>query len=205
MDVKSNQSPLIKINAALADEVCAHFDLAEESRALLRDDMRPREFVEALLKNEQYQVGIDFLAYALPVREAIWWGCLCLQHVGGNGPSAAERAANTATVYWVFRPTENNRVAAKSPARTAGPGTPAGALALAVTQTRETAAKCGRQFKWLDPDAPAKTVANAIKLASERTRVGITDTQRSFVELGVGVAEARFEWPEIGSEIPSRR
>src|ERR1700676_4860630 len=89
MDVKSNQSPLIKINAVLADEVCAHFELAKESRALLRDDMRPREFVEALLKNKQYQVGIDFLAYALPVREAIWWGCLCLQHVGGNGPSGA--------------------------------------------------------------------------------------------------------------------
>jgi hypothetical protein len=205
MDVKSNQSPLIKINAVLADEVCAHFDLAKESRALLRDDMRPREFVEALLKNKQYLVGIDFLAYALPVREAIWWGCLCLQHVGGNGPSGAERAANTATVYWVFRPTENNRVAAKSPARTAGPGTPAGALALAVTQTRETAAKCGQPFKWLDPDAPAKTVANAIKLASERARVGIADTQRSFVELGVGVAEARYEWPEIGSEIPYLR
>ena len=85
----------------------------DESAEGLRDCMRPREFVEALLKNKQYQVVIDFLAYALPVRVAIWWGCLCLQHVGGNGPSGAKRAANTATVYWGFRPTENDRVAAK--------------------------------------------------------------------------------------------
>ena len=173
MDVKSNQSPLIKINAVLADEVCTHFDLAEESRALLRDDMRPREFVEALLKNKQFRVGIDFLAYALPVREAIWWGCLCLQHVGGDGSSGAERAANTATVYWVFRPTEKNRVATKSPARMAGPGTAAGALALAVTQTRETGAKCGRQFKWLDPDTPGKTVPTRSSSHPSATRVRI--------------------------------
>ena len=139
---------------------------------------------KVLLKNKQYQVGIDFLAYALPVREAIWWGCLYLQHVGGSGTSGAERAANTATVYWVLDPVGNNRVAAKSPARAAGPGTPAGALALAVTQTRETAAMCGRQFKWLDPDAPAKSVANAIKLASERTRVGIAEPNDRSSNLG---------------------
>jgi hypothetical protein len=205
MDFKSNQPPLIKIKTTLANEVCAHFDLAKESRALLRDEMPPREFVDALLKNKQYQVGIDFLAYALPVREAIWWGCLCLQHVGGNGPSGAERAASTATVYWVFRPTENNRAATKNPARTAGPGTPAGALALAVTQTRKTEVRCNRSLKLLDPDVPAKTVANAIKLASRRNLVEIPDTQRLFVELGIGVAEARFEWPEIGNEAPCHR
>jgi hypothetical protein len=205
MNGKSNQPPLIKIKAALAGEICAEFDLAKESRALLRDDMQPREFVEALLKNQQYQSGIDFLAYALPAREAIWWGCLCLQHLGGNDLSWAERAASTATVYWVFRPTENNRAAAKSPAQTAGPETPAGALALAVTQTKETAVMCGRPLKSLGPDAPAKTVANAIQLASKRNQVGIADTQRLFVELGIGVAEARFEWPEIGSETPCHR
>jgi hypothetical protein len=205
MDVKSNQTPLIKIKAVLADEVCAHFDLAKESRALLREDMRPREFVEALLKNKQYEGGIDFLAYALPVREAIWWGWLCLQHVGGNGLSGAERAASTATVYWVFRPTENNRAAVKSPAQTAGPATPAGALALAVTQARETAVMCSRPNKTLGLGAPAKTVANAIKLASKHNQAAIGDAQRSFVELGIGVAEARLEWPEIGSEMPFRR
>jgi Family of unknown function (DUF6931) len=71
---------LIKIQAATAAEICTRFDLDEKLLPLLRDGMGPREFVEALLADKQYGAGVNFMAHALPAREAIWWGCLCLQH-----------------------------------------------------------------------------------------------------------------------------
>lgn len=93
----TNQS-LSKIQAATAAEICARFDLDENSLPLLRDVMGPREFVEALLAHKQYGAGANFLAHALPAREAVWWGCLCLQHACANNLSAPDKAAARAAV-----------------------------------------------------------------------------------------------------------
>ena len=175
---------LAKVKAATAAEVCARFNLKKEARQLLRDGMGPGEFVHALVQNKQYIAGIDFLAYALPPREAIWWGCLCLQHASGGNLSMEDKAACKAAVQWIMSPTEENRAAAEAPAKAAGLGSQAGQLAMAANQTGENIAP---------PNASAKAVATAVKMAStngDSTKIG--ETQRSFVELGIGVAEGRF-------------
>jgi len=47
------------------------------------------------------------------------------------------------------------------------------------------------------PFVPAKAVAGAILLASVKGNPAIVvPMQRSFVDLGIGVAEGRFVWPE---------
>jgi hypothetical protein len=197
---------LVKIKAMLAAEVCVHFDLNKESQALLGDGMRPREFLEALLKNRQCLPGIDFLAHALPPREAIWWGCVCMQHTCGNNLSAPERAASLAAVQWVLKPTEENRMAAKGPAQTVGVGSPSGSLAMAANQTGGSLAPPNLPLMPPEPFAPAKAVALAITVASVNgDRTKIPDTQRSFVELGIGVAEGRYVWPEIRNRTPVRK
>jgi hypothetical protein len=71
-----------------------------------------------------------------PAREAIWWGCMCLQHACGDSLSLTEKAACRAAVQWVLQPTEENRAAAKAPADKAGPTNPAGALAAAAKPNR---------------------------------------------------------------------
>lgn len=94
--------PLVRIKAVTAAEVCAHFDLEEEARPLLRQGMGPREFVHALVAHKQYAAGIDFMAHALAAREAVWWGCLCLQHACGSklaGPDKAAAASATAVKF----------------------------------------------------------------------------------------------------------
>src|SRR6516165_6189480 len=115
---------LVKIRAATAAEVSAHFDLNVEARQLLRDGLAPREFVDALMANKQYLAGIDFVAHALPAREGIWWGCLCVQHACGDALAASDWAACRAAVQWVLWPSEENRAAAKAPAEAAGLGSP---------------------------------------------------------------------------------
>jgi hypothetical protein len=188
-----NSAALVKIQAATAAEVCANFDLKKEAKELLLEGIAPREFVAALIEKKKYIDAIDFLAHALPAREGIWWGCLCMQHACGSELSPPDRAAATAAVQWVMHPGEENRAAAKTPAEAAGPSSPAGALAMAANQTGGSIAPPNAPVLPPSPFAPAKAVSTAVKLASIKSDpIKIAATQRSFVELGIGVAEGRF-------------
>jgi len=191
--VPSNE-PLPKIKAATAAEVCAHFELEPEPRSLLRDAMSPREFLEALLAGKHPRAGIDFIAHALPAREAVWWGCLCLQHATGGDFSALDKAACRAAVEWIMQPTEEHRIAAQATGQEVGLSTPAGQLAMAVNQTGGNIAPPNAPPIPPAPYAPAKAVALAVMLASTKVDpIRIVETQRLFVELGIGVAEGRFK------------
>src|SRR3984957_17146046 len=130
-----NNLPLIKVTAKTASEICARLYLDKAALGLLRPAMSPREFVDVLVKEKQYLAAIDFLAHALPAREAIWWGCLSLQRTCGNKLEPWERRAFRITVQWVLQPDEAHREAARQPAEVLGPASAAGNLAAAVTQT----------------------------------------------------------------------
>jgi len=199
-----SNAALVKIKAATAAEICAHFDLKQEARRLLREGMGPLELLEALVANKQYLAGIEFVAHALPAREAVWWGCLCLQHACGNNLSELDKAACRAAVRWILAPTEENRLAAKEPAEKAGQGCPAGALAAASHLTVDPLSlpDPGRKPSF----APAKSIAGAIKLASTKADPSrIVDTHRLFLELAIGVAEGRFRWPGIDKKAPPQK
>jgi hypothetical protein len=188
-----SNSLLVKVTAMTAAEVCAHFGLDKNARQLLCDGMGPREFVETLVANQQYLAAIEFVAHALPPREAIWWGCLCLQHACGDDLPVPERAAFKAAVQWVLQPTEENRAAAKAPAEVAGPASPAGTLAKAASYTGGSLAPPNLPTVPPGPFAPAQAVANAVKFASLKgDPLKMADRRRSFVELGIGVAEGRY-------------
>jgi hypothetical protein len=195
-------NPFATINCSTAAEICARFEVKQP---LLRDGIGPREFVDMLAANRQYLAGIDFMAYGLPPREAIWWGCLCIQHASGNNLSELEKAACRAAVKWVLEPTEENRRAAKEPAEKAGQGCPAGALAAASHQTEDPSSLPG---PGRNPSfAPARSVTGTIKLASTKADPNrIVDTHRLFLELGIAVADGRFRWAEIDKKAsPQKR
>jgi hypothetical protein len=186
-------SSTIEISAASAAAICARFKLDEKALPLLRDEMGSREFVEALLANKLYVAGIDFLAHGLPAREAVWWGCLCLQHACGSNLAAPDKAAASAAVQWVLQPTEENRAASKAPAEKAGYSSAAGALARAANWTGGSLGPTDMPPVPPGPFMPAMAVATAIKFAAVKVEPAkITGTQRLFVELGIGVAEGRY-------------
>jgi hypothetical protein len=177
---------------ASAAEICARFELNEKARPLLREEMEAPEFVAALLANRQYVAGIDFMAHVLPAREAVWWGCLCLQHACGSDLAPADKAAAIAAMRWVLQPTEENRAAAKAPAETAGHASPAGVLARAANWTGGSLGPPDMPPVPPGPFMPAMAVATAIKFAAVKVEPHrMVETRRLFVELGIGVAEGR--------------
>jgi hypothetical protein len=185
--------PLMNITAATASEICARLHLDKVALDLLGPAMSPRAFVNALVEKQQYLAAIDFIAHALPSREAIWWGCLSLQQTCGNKLEPWERRAFRITVQWILQPNDTTREAAKQPAEVLGPASAAGGLAAAVSQTGGSVGPSQGPPVPPSPFAPARAVAIAIKMASTKSDPPeIQGTQRSLIELGMAIAEGRF-------------
>jgi len=188
-----NDSPLVNFTAATASEICARLYLDKAALGLLRPGVSPRGFVDALVENKQYLAAIDFIAHALPSREAIWWGCLSLQRTCGDKLEPWERRAFRIAVQWVLQPDENTRAAAKEPADVLGPASAAGSLAAAASQTGGSVGPPEGPPIPPSPFAPARAVAIAIKVASAKCPPPeIQGTQRALIDLGMAIAEGRF-------------
>jgi len=186
--------------AASASEVCARLYLDKAVLALLQPAMSPREFVDALVDNKKYLPAIDFIAHALPAREAIWWGCLSLQRTSGDKLEPWERRGLRLTVQWVLQPSEFNRAATKQPADVLGPASAAGNLAAAASQTGGSVGPPQGPPIPPSPFAPARAVAIAVKVASTKCAPPeIQPTQRALIDLGMGIAEGRFTLPGFES------
>ncbi len=185
--------PLVRVDARTAAEVCGRVYLDKEALRLLEPSLDPRQFIQALVDKKQYLAAIDFIAHALSARDAIWWGCLCLQHLSGGKLEGWDKAACRAAVRWVYQPNEANRAAARQPADALGPGCPAGGLAAAVYQTGPSLPPPDGPPIQPGPFAPARAVAIAVKVASTKGEPEkILITQASFIDLGIAIAEGQF-------------
>src|SRR5438270_5229403 len=83
-----SQHTELRVPARTAAEVARNYELGADARGLLNDGLSPGAFVEALRAAALYDDALQFLAYALPKREAVWWACLCLWHGCRPGPDA---------------------------------------------------------------------------------------------------------------------
>src|SRR5512138_1066655 len=136
--------------------------LDDEVRALAREGMNQREYVDLLVERARLPEAVRLVAHALPKRESVWWAWVCARRASGPEPPPPVRAALDATEKWIAQPNDENRRAAMKAAETAGFGAPAGCAALAAFLSGGSLAP---------PDAPpvppgpydsAKAVAGAV-------------------------------------------
>ena len=100
--------------------------------ALLKDEHTPRQFLDLLIGKELLLDAIRLLAFNLPKREAVGWGCLCVRHSMGTEDPSKISETQVAAERWVSIPDEGNRRAAKAAADKEGPESPSAHLALAA-------------------------------------------------------------------------
>jgi hypothetical protein len=122
--VKSPASPL--------RELCARAKVGEEANVLLTNQSTTKEFIALLVEKELFRDAIRLVAYLLPKREAIGWGCLCVRHILASQPDKPSSPVQIVAERWVSAPNEENRWAAKEAADKEDPKTPSGLLAMAV-------------------------------------------------------------------------
>ena len=113
-------------------DLCERAKLGEDAKALLKDEHTPRRFLELLIGKELFLDAIRLLAFTLPKREAVGWGCLCVRHSLGTEVAAEISETQVAAERWVSNPDETNRQAAKAAVPEDGPESPSDLLALAA-------------------------------------------------------------------------
>lgn len=120
-----------KVTADKASEIVKHYELEEESGALLNDEQKPEEFLNALMEKELYNDAVTFLAHSLPVREAVWWACVCSRYFVEDSDVKYQLALNAAET-WVYEPNEQNRRIAEKYAEEGDYATPSSWAAAAA-------------------------------------------------------------------------
>jgi hypothetical protein len=130
-EVKVQTDPFRKVKEATAQEICRRVDLSQEAKAFLLPSLSPQGFLALLAENKHIGDAVRFLAFALPIREAIWWACVT---VGGNKDqlSAPEADCVQRATAWVYEPGDARRRACMEAAEGANLEGAAAYAALAV-------------------------------------------------------------------------
>ncbi len=179
-----------------AAAVCRQYEPSDDARAMLRDDMSPEAFLDALSGAGMYDDALDFTARWLPTREGVWWGCLCAWNVHRPQPPEPIEKALEAAVGWVLEPAEPNRRAAKAAGDGARLSTAAGALAMAAFYSGGSLTEPGQPEAAPPPGLAAATVAAAVRLAVyQGDPAGRVQRQRELLQLGLEVASGQNRWP----------
>ncbi len=96
-----------RIRFTAANQITETFESAAEIIGVELGDEPPLETLRKLHTEEDPTPAVAFTCFALPKREAIWWGCLCLRALGGLDRDG--QAALAATEAWVRKPDDAER------------------------------------------------------------------------------------------------
>lgn len=154
-----------KTPASPLRQLCERAKLGDEAKALLTDESATKEFMALLVKKELFRDALRMVAYLLPKREAIGWGCLCVRHILASQKDQPLPDVQTAAERWVSAPNEENRWAAKQMASKEKPKTPSGLLAMAVFFAGPSMAPHNVQAVPPPDHLTSEMVANAVTIA----------------------------------------
>ena len=113
-------------------QLCDRAKVGDESKTLLTDQFTPQQFLDLLVEKELFGDAIRVVAYLLPKRESVGWGCLCVRHILASRKGKPLPDVQVAVERWVSAPNEENRWAAKETADKEEDKTLSGLLALAA-------------------------------------------------------------------------
>ncbi|HSQ57401.1 MAG TPA: hypothetical protein VLM40_16890, partial [Gemmata sp.] len=86
----------------LAADVAKTVKLSDAAQKLLTPALTPRQFFDVLAAAPDLaDDAIRFLAAALPKREAVWWGILCVREALGKSTDPAAVKAVASAESWV--------------------------------------------------------------------------------------------------------
>ncbi|MEO3389463.1 hypothetical protein [Mesorhizobium sp. CAU 1741] len=100
--------PFAKVAASTAAEICARVDLSPEARAFLLPNLSPQGYLALLVDAQHIGDAVRFLAFALPVREGVWWSCVVAKNTLTEFSDIDKRCLEEASA-WVYEPVEQRR------------------------------------------------------------------------------------------------
>jgi len=187
----------LKIKEATAQEICGRYALAESAKPYLAEGMAPLDFLAALTAAADYADAVQFLARALPKREAVWWACLCSRETPAGEGEAACAAAIEAAESWVRRPSEEHRRKAQQASEPAGAHPARWAATGAFWSGGSIAPPDAPEVKPPE-DLTARAVAGAVMMAAAAEPKQIDLRYRRFLDYGTDIAKGGNGRPAAG-------
>ncbi len=190
-------APAPKLVAGSAGEIAGRYVLGDEARALLREGLAPQEFCTLLAQNGQHADAVRFWAHALPKRQAVWWGCLCMDAAPGPPATAPVTAALDAARAWVREPDDARRRASYQAGTAAGLDQPPALVAIAVFFTGGSVAPPDLPEVAPVDHATGDMIGAALNLAAVRVQPEkAPQTLERFLAIGRDIAQGRHLWTE---------
>src|SRR5262249_23324557 len=150
-----------------------------------------------LLAESLYPDAIRFLAFALPRREAVWWGSLCIRLAAGEALSLEAQTALRPVVRWVLEPGEVHRHEAEA---VASNETPHGYLARAVAWTGGSLTQAPLPAVPPSPQLSPRAIGGAVMMSAVAAPPAkIQERMRHFLVLGVHVSHGKYLWEKASS------
>lgn len=106
--MKVQMEPFTKVSFSKAGEIARLVDLSADAKAYLLPDLSPQGYLDLLMQAELTGDAVRFLAFGLPIREAIWWACVAV-HGSLKAPSEGEMSCLQRAAAWVYEPGEERR------------------------------------------------------------------------------------------------
>lgn len=106
--MKIQTDPFRKVSAGTAAEICARVDLSAEGKAFLLPTLSPQGYLSLLVEAEAVGDAIRFLAFALPIREGVWWAVV-VAHGTFDQPGPVEAECLERAAGWVYDPDDARR------------------------------------------------------------------------------------------------
>ncbi len=154
-----------------------------------RDGASPAHYLNELIAGGKLEQAIQFLAFALPPREAVWWSCICTRTLFVEPPPRSLLEAVEAAEAWVRKPTEEHRRAAMACAQATDFRSPAAWAAVAAFWSGGSLAPADLPEVPAAPHLLGVAVAGAIALAAVQTEPQHADRKRAqYVASAVDIA-----------------
>lgn len=179
---------LTKISTARATEVCA-LAAAGGFKLSAPEGASPAEYLNVLISGKKLEQAIQFFAFALPPREAVWWTCICARIVFPEPPPKPLLDAVDAAEAWVRKPTEELRRAAMARAQATDFQSPATWAAVAAFWSGGSLAPADLPAVPAPPHLLGVAVAGAVTLAAVQTEPQRADQKRAhYVASAIDIA-----------------
>ena len=189
----------LKIKAATAHEICAEFPLSPEAQPHLDPQIAPLPFLDTLLAHSLYADAMQFLARALPKREAVWWSSTCARDLPEDDKQPELAAGVAAAEAWVYKPTEDNRRKAERAANAIKASHPARWTAMAAFWSGGSMAPPDAPEVKPAEDLTAKAVAGAVMMAAVLDPLEMDARNKRFVTCGLDIAKGGTGRPPVKS------
>jgi Family of unknown function (DUF6931) len=192
---------LTKVTAPRASEVCA---LAAAGGIALEapEGQTPAQFLAALVAADSLTEAVQFLAFALPARESVWWACTCVraQQAAGAELAPPMLAALEAAEAWVKEPSDENRRSAMERAQATAMDAAAAWAAIAAFWSGGSMAPKDLPEVPPPPHLLGVAVSGAVTLAAVQPDPQQADEKRQrFVAAGVDIANGGSGQTQLGT------